>query len=89
MCLIKKGCGIRSMASTNPGGNGGNKYPGGARPKTTFSSRKSKKRIEKVKENKYEKQLQLIKLEEERCENKIRIATKGIQEAKDDKTSKD
>ena len=76
------------MASTNPGGNGGNKYPGGARPKD-FSSRKSKKRIEKVKEHRHEKQLQLIKLEEERCENTIRIATKGIQQAKDVKTSKD
>ena len=76
------------MASTNPGGNGGNKYPGGARPKD-FSSRKSKKRIEKVKEHKHEKDIQARKLEEERCENIIRIATKGIQEAKDDKTSKD
>lgn len=74
------------MASTNPGGDGGDKY-GGARPKD-FSSRKSKKRIEKVKEQKHEKDIQETKLKEERSENIIRIATKGIQEAKDDKTSK-
>ena len=86
MCVIKKGCGIRSMALTNPGGDGGDKY-GGARPKG-FSSRKSKKRIENVKEQKHEKYIQETKLKEERSENIIRIATKGIQEAKDDKTSK-
>ena len=74
------------MASTNPGGDGGDKY-GGARRKD-FSSRKSKKRIEKVKEHKHEKDIQARKLEEEKCENIIRIATKGIQGAKDDKTSK-
>ena len=74
------------MASTNAGGDGGDKY-GGARRKD-FSSRKSKKRIEKVKQHKYDKDIQARKLDEERCENEIRIATKGIQEAKDDKTSK-
>ena len=73
------------MASTNPGGDGGDKY-GGARK--DFSSRKSKKRIEKVKEQKYDKDIQARKLDEEKCENMIRIATKGIQGAKDDKTSK-
>ena len=74
------------MALTNPGGDSGDKYRG-ARPKD-FSSRKSKKRIEKVKEQKHEKDIQETKLKEERSENIIRIATKGIQEAKDDKTSK-
>ena len=74
------------MASTNPGGDGGDKY-GGARPKV-FDKRKSKKRIENVQLQKYENEIKTKKLEEAKFKELQRIATKGIEEAKDDKTSK-
>jgi len=74
------------MASTNPGGDGGDRY-GGARPKT-FDSRKSKKRIENVQVQKYENEIKSKLLEEKKFRQLQRIATKGIEEAKDDKTSK-
>ncbi|MCG8625299.1 MAG: hypothetical protein MJE68_25280 [Proteobacteria bacterium] len=74
------------MAAANPGGDGGDKY-GGARPKF-FDSRKTKQRIDKVQLHKYENEIKIKKLEEEKFKRLQKIASKGIEEAKDDKTSK-
>ena len=74
------------MASANPGGDGGDKY-GGARPKY-FDERKRKQRNQNVQLQKYENEIKTKRNEERKFRELQRIATKGIEEAKDDKTSK-